>query len=224
MQMEFDLTDIGEKRAGDSTGALDSAAPSPDTTDEVAPWLEVDPTEFRAALKRVLKLARAKEKAEAVVSFEDEKIVIALPAISVRASAEGVWPGEARVPAGFVQGLARSLTATGVESGPWRLHVEGDRLCFGSYSAQCVWQDAGGHSIHLPADAPFMMLLRLSWSHTEEEIEQSGLTPVVDAATERMSKLVARAAKALGPLEISEEMVFDFVVKSMQEADSKSMG
>jgi hypothetical protein len=222
MQMEFELAETGEREQTETTSVQsDSSTPAP-SADEGVRWLEMDPTEFRAALKHVLKLARSKERAEAVISFADGQVAVAFPGLEVRSAAEGVWPGEARVSAGFIQGLARSLTATRAESGPWKFHVEGETLFFGTYSTPCVWQDAGGRSIHLPADAPFLMQLRLSWSHTEEEIERSGLTPIVEAATARMTKLVARAAKALSALEISEESVRDFVVQSVRDADPDS--
>ena len=219
MQMEFDLAETSEREPAETTGVQSDLGSSSASADEGVPWLEMDPTEFRASLKHVLKLARSKERAEAVISFADGQVAIAFPGLEVRSAAEGVWPGEARVSAGFIQGLARRLAATRAESGPWKFHVEGETLFFGTYSTPCVWQGAGGRSIHLPADAPFLMQLRLSWSHTEEEIERSGLTPVVEAATERMTKLVARASKALSALDISEESVRDFVVQSVRDAD-----
>ena len=116
-----------------------------------------------------------------------------------------------------MEGLARAIPALKQESDVVRLDIEGDRIAVGNYSLPCVWQSAGGHTIHLPADAPLSMVVRLSWERSEEEIEQSGLTGVVDAAVERMDKIVERAAKALGPFEITEDDVREFVRRSVQD-------
>ena len=148
MQMEFDLAETSEREPAETTRVQSDLSSSPASADEGVPWLEMDPTEFRAALKHVLKLARSKERAEAVISFADGQVAIAFPGLEVRSAAEGVWPGEARVSAGFIQGLARRLAATRAESGPWKFHVEGETLFFGTrpgHEIARTWLNSRSH-------------------------------------------------------------------------------
>ena len=153
MQMELNLKDVSARRDDDRTEPTGAAAQSSDESSEEPPWLEVQFTELQAAIRGMRKLARAKEQAEAVVSFADGKIVIELPAIAVRASAEGVWPGEARVPASFVQGLARSITTSITESETVRFQVEDERLSLGNYSTPLARPDRSGSGRIVPTPA-----------------------------------------------------------------------
>ena len=93
MQIELDLGEPKPRRDEVPTASSDAASQPADAADEESPWLEVQLEELQVALRGMRKLARAKEKAEAVVSYSDGRATIELPAVAVSASAEVCGPG-----------------------------------------------------------------------------------------------------------------------------------
>lgn len=166
----------------------------------MVPVLRVDRLELLRALKNLAKLASPKQQAEAIVSLDGSAVVIELAGMTVRAGAEGTWPGQARVNARFLLGLARGLPpgdilSLTVEEG--KLQIAGSST---AYSAPCVWQAAGGNVIRLPVNPTLSTILALRLRHTDDEIAGSGLTETVRLAEKRCDTLVAQASTILEPL------------------------
>lgn len=166
----------------------------------MTPMLKVDRYQLSQALKNLSKFAKPKQQTEAIVAFDGDAMTIDLAGMTVRASAEGTWSGEARVNVWFLLGIATGLPpgetlSISVEDG--KLRISGSSTGF---SAPCTWQEAGSNVIRLPMNPTFPMVLALRLSRTESEIARSGLKETVEAAEKRRDRLIAQAAMVLEPL------------------------
>lgn len=162
------------------------------------PSLLVKRAELEKSLKILVKSLKPKNLPDAIWSFEDRELSIDLAGHTVIVPAVGVWPGQARTSGQFALTLAKmppnsDLLTFRVAEG--RLHVE-------QFSTHCVWQGAEAAVIQLPVNPSLTQLLRVRFTYSETEIEQSGLTKVIQSAVERREALVSKAADILAPLEI----------------------
>jgi hypothetical protein len=168
----------------------------------MGPALKVKRDEFQQALRFVSKVAKGTTRAEAIISFDGGSLELDLGGVTARASAQGEWPGPARVNAQFLLGLLKTLPdgdPLTVSAEDDRVHVCGSRT---RYSAKCTWQDAEGDLIKLELNPSLVRILCLRIAHADEDITRSGLTRILEEAEARRDTLIARAADALVPLGI----------------------
>ena len=169
--------------------------------------LKVDRAELVRSLKILLRLVKKKDAGDAVFSFEDGYLSIDLGGVSAMAPAEGQWPGEARVAGNLVFGLAKTLPA----ADPLPIRCENGRIFIDRFSAPCEWRPTPSQRIEPPLDAPPGWLLSVSLTYPEEQIRDSGLTPLVEKAKQRREACVAKAAQALSPFGVDPQAVEEFV-------------
>lgn len=162
------------------------------------PFLEVNRAELAEGLKSLRKFIKPTSPAEAVISFQDDRLRIDLVGMAARASATGTWPGQARVSTALIWRLAQALPT----GDPLPLRVEGGHIYIAQDSAPCTWQDASGKGIPLPINPSLLQLLNIRRKHAEDVIRQSGLTALVRDAEKQRDALIAKAVAILGPLEI----------------------
>jgi hypothetical protein len=80
--------------------------------------------------------------------------------------------------------------------------VEGGRLYVAGQSAPCRVQAASVERIQLPLDASLADVLRARLDHSDEEIERSGLTPLVRRAEEERDAAITKAHGLLVKLNV----------------------
>lgn len=136
--------------------------------------VQVSRAEMANALRTLAKLMNRNQPAEALVSFVDGALQFELPGGEVGVAAEGEWDEEVRVPGSFFLRYAKALP----EVDPLRVEVRGDRFSIAGISVRCVVQKRA-ERIQLPLDPPMLEILRMLARHSDDEIEQSGLTPLV---------------------------------------------
>jgi hypothetical protein len=159
--------------------------------------LTVPLADFNTALRTLAKFVKKRERtADAVLTLVDVELVIPVPGGAASVSAEGPWPGEVRVSASFLLGIATRLP----EVDPLPVCVEAGRLRVANVSAKCVWQPLAEQRIELPLDPPFRTVLAVGLRYSAEEIVRSGLKRLLEKAQERRNNLIRRAAETLAPL------------------------
>ena len=181
----------------------------PDTKYGTTPLakLAVDRKQLANALRILTRGSKIAKAGEAIIRFVDGDLVIQVGGAKVSARATGRWPGEARLPGGFLLAAAKLLPV----SDPIPIRVEAEQLYIAGSSIQCIWQRFGAAKIEIPIEATLPMLLRISERHTREAIEASGIAKVLDEAFEEESELIKRAAPILAQLGVSRNEVERFV-------------
>jgi hypothetical protein len=170
----------------------------PDTETAAPPIAElaVDRKELADALRILTRNVKVARAGEAIIRFAEGYLVIRIGGAQVRARASGDWPGEARLPGGFLLVTAKLLPASDLVP----IRVKEERFYFAGSSVKCVWQRSGGAVIEIPIGATLPMILRIAREHTREAIEASGIAEVVDAAFKEENDLIGRAAAILAQL------------------------
>ena len=88
------------------------------------PNFSVDRTEFAKALRLVGRAGKAVRSAEAILTFDDQRLNIDLSGNATQVDANGDWPTEVRLPGDALERLAKSLP----ENDPLPLKIEGEHL------------------------------------------------------------------------------------------------
>ena len=168
--------------------------------------LLVNRDELIEAFKRLFKSVKLKDHAEAVLSMQEGLLRIDLGGITVKAAADGVWDGRARVAPRFLLDLSKASPP----GSPVQVSVQGGQLYVGQWSAPCVWTSGSTappqpKPILLPVNPPLSRVLALSFLYTEEEIAASGLAGTVAAAQKKRDQLIAQAAALLLSLSVKPD-------------------
>jgi hypothetical protein len=187
----------------------DRAEPSPATPtsqgpmngDEPVPTLQVSQAELVHGLRLVTSGIRRRPPSQAVLAFEGDELTATLPGITLKATAHGHWPGEARVDGWFLRGLPSALSPAGLDT-LITVRVTGQRCYVGRYSTPCVWQERAAR-IAVPLNPSVAWLLGLRFRCTDDEIARAGVEPMVRAAEAQRDHLIQRAAATLGPLGVN---------------------
>lgn len=173
--------------------------------------LNVNRTELIDGLNLLRKTAKPKKNMEAVLSFETGNFVVFVNGVSIEASAEGEFPGLARIPAAQAITLSKVLPP----EDPLTIAHDENRLYIGTFSMPCEWDNVEPHPVQLPIDAPLPVLLGLRLKYTDQEIFQSGYSNPLDEAARKLKLLITKAANALEPLGVKrsdiEKLVDDTV-------------
>jgi len=145
-------------------------------------WLLVRRDDLARELTRMARLARAMHKrAEAVLAFGDGRLTIALPGMRTAIPADGKWVPSVRVPARILLDFGRRLP----KEDPFLLKVEEDHLVLGGHAIPCQRDHPELRLVRLPLNASPADILRVASTYTPEEIERSGLSPLVRQAQAR---------------------------------------
>lgn len=174
--------------------------------------VQVDRSELAAALRTLSKFIKRDQAAEAVISLVDSALQIDLPGGAVGVAADGQWEGEVRAPGSFIVRLAKALPP----SDPMPIHVDQDRLHFASLSVLCTIQPARCSTIELPLDPSLIDILRVRLDHSDDEIEQAGLSPLVREAEQRRDSIVLQAHNSLRTLSVNRTDILDLVERSVR--------
>jgi len=172
--------------------------------------------DFLVMLKPLKRFARKKAE-DAVLYMEGSDFYISLIGIKSGASATGKWTGEVRVPARLIWGIAMEPPA----GDPIRIEVRDGRLHVGTLSVSCIEQKDWKSPVDLPIDTEFLKMLRLRFLYPPERLDQAGLIRPVVQVHEKARKIIARAAKILEPLNISEPDLRQFVMERLREGLEK---
>jgi hypothetical protein len=164
------------------------------------PSLSVARDELMQALTVIRKHLKKPAMTELILTFKQATMYLEIPGMSVGVSANGTWPGQARVPATFV----KVMTSVPPKSNPVQFYVADNRLYCSSFSIDCQWDEEPEECIKLPLDPTFLDLLGVADHYSAEAIEKAGLRKmVVDAETKR-DVLINRATLALKIFGVSD--------------------
>lgn len=164
------------------------------------PCLAVEKKPFLEALKSLRISIRARQKDEATISFENGFVHIKLLDSVVRVPATGCWTGSARV-------VARTLIPIVTfppDPDPLPLRFHDERFFIAGWSVNGTWHGDEWDEFGLPENANCLDMAALRRRFTEEELDDSGLLQNVRNAEKTIRAQVAQAAKALGPVGITE--------------------
>jgi hypothetical protein len=176
--------------------------------------LKVNRSELVEGLTKIGKLVKRKTKSDALLNLEDGNLVVLLDGISIKASAEGNFPGLVRIPGSKALTLIKVLPS---EDSLTIAH-DGERLYVENFSISCTWLDGEPTTIQVPADASVAHLLGVSLKHSEQEISTSGLSGAVHDAQSKRAKLERQAAHVLEPLGVTLSDIQELVERSLRQA------
>ena len=171
------------------------------TGQAVMAQLDVDRRELSEGLRRLARHIKLAKAGEAILRFEDGRLVIRIGGGEIVATATGRWPGEARVSGAFVMAIAKHLP----RSDPVPLRVEAGRFFVARASILCQWQKTGAGHVEIPIGAPLSEIVRIGMEYTDAALEQSGILERVEEARARREDLVEQAAITLQPLGVRPE-------------------
>lgn len=163
--------------------------------------LEVDTRELVQALKDLRIGLKKNTSQRASLSYSDGLLEIALRGAAARINAEGHWRGTAHV---AIQPLA-TLARVPPKNQNLEILYEAGRVKIGTMRLLAEWQDIGPPQLDLPLDASILDYLALKVHRTPAEITASGLDNQLERFQEEADKILARAEKALSPLEVTRQ-------------------
>ena len=193
--------------------------------------LSVDRTEFAKALKLVGRTGTGVRSAEAILTFDSDRLLIDLSGNGADVAAAGDWPTEVRLPGAALERLAKALP----KDDPLPLKIEGKRLFAANFSIPC---ELRLHSRPvstpvremIPANADLFDILMTASRCSAEEIDAAGASALVLSAQQKLDRLCEKAASLLGPHGVSplhlrklcEEHAADGT-RDFRESDSKAL-
>ncbi len=165
--------------------------------------LEIIRVEFAEAFRQLRRLCLPRTDGEAVLSYDGTCLHIEVGEAHVAPKAAGSWPGRVRVRNDFILSFGKLLPSGS------RIHVqfENGQLHIGSSSTPCIWQAPyrpKKRMIEMPSQATVMDYLMLTYRHSGEDIEESGLTEAVASAQgwlDRQLELATGELKEFGIME-----------------------
>jgi len=198
----------------------------------VPSWqLSVDRTEFAKALRLVGRAGKDVRSAEAILSFDDDRLAIDLSGNATEIAAAGDWPTEVRLPGDALERLAKALP----DNDPLPLKIEGERFFAANFSIPCEWRlysrpvSTPAREM-IPANADVFDVLVTATRCSPEEIDTAGASALVSNAQQKLDNLCEKAASFLGshgvsPLhlrKLCEEHVAEGT-REFHESDSKAL-
>lgn len=175
--------------------------------------LEIARSDFVTELQRMSKiLGRRKNVGEALLIYDVGRLLIRVGGAEFAVPATGEWRGEARVSASLLRALAKVPPV----QDPIIVQVNAGRLRIAGTSMTCHWQKPNTATVEVPLDLDLRGRLRLAFEHSDEQLQQAGVAPLVADARGEMEKCIADAAKALAPLGISPVDVRTLVVTRLR--------
>jgi hypothetical protein len=174
--------------------------------------LKVNRAELISGLNLLRKTAKPKKNMEAVLSFEKGNFVVFVNGVSIEASAEGEFPGLARIPAAQAITLSKVLPP----EDPLTIAHDEKELYIGTFSMPCAWSNVDPHPIQLPIDAPLPLLLGLRLKYTDQQVFQSGYSNPLGEAERKRKLLITKASNALEPLGVKRADVEKLVDEAVR--------
>jgi hypothetical protein len=161
--------------------------------------LSVNRAEFAKALKLVGRAGKGVRSADAILTFDNNRLAMDLSGNAAEIPAAGDWPTEVRLPGDALERLAKSLP----EDDPLPLKIEGERLFAANFSIPCEWR-LYSRSVStparemIPANADLFDVLMTAFRCSPEEIDTAGASALVSNAQQKLDKLCEKAASFLG--------------------------
>lgn len=164
---------------------------------------------FKPKRKKIKVLASRK----AVLGFDGRFFSIEALDRIVAAHAEGTWPGLAYISANALLALAIAPP----DGDPVIVRCDGQRLSVGSWNVTCEWQPASQSLLKLPAAPDWIEALSLKYRAARGHIWAGGYDKDIANAEKQLTKLIARVAKPLSPLGITERDIRSLVEARLAE-------
>lgn len=193
--------------------------------------LTVNRAEFAKALKLVGSAGKGVRSADAILTFDNNRLAMDLSGNAAEIPAAGDWPTEVRLPGDALERLAKSLP----EDNPLPLKIEGERLFAANFSIPCEWRlysrpvSTPARDM-IPANADVFDVLMTAARCSAEEIDTAGASALVSNAQQRLDKLCEKAASFLGSHGVSplhlRKLCEEHAAKgtrNFRESDSKTL-
>ena len=181
---------------------------------EISPSLQVSRAGLVAALNTIRKMRKPRSPGDALVSFADGKIALAVLGLTIRATAEGTWLGQAKIPIAFLTHLTK--VPSSLWSDPVPIRVADGRFYIETFYIDCVWEQVEQNRIELPINVTLRRLLAMGFYHSMDAMDRSGLLNDYEDAVRRRDILITRAADILSPLGLTQDDVVRLVEASLR--------
>jgi hypothetical protein len=146
---------------------------------------------------------------------EESEVELVSTGVSSSVQAEVASSGCARLPFARFEALFRRPEKLAWSSaGKILIRIEDGQICAGPTTIcdpDISIRTAGSRAADLPIDAPLYEALALTLRFSEREIRDSGLWDRVEAAQDEARQRIKRAARILGPLNVTEEVLRAFI-------------
>lgn len=185
--------------------------------------LQVGAGELAAGLDMFRRFLKSKKAfGDALVSLEGEALRIDLGGMTQKVPAAGEWPGEARIPGGFLlQMVPRTFPGDIVA-----IHAEENHLAMSSgpwnASAPATWEVSARPDDSLPLAPTMIDKIRFSLRHSPKELERMGVTRIVESALADADRLLLRAAAGLVELGITADDLRDLLKRKYDSSGRSS--
>jgi len=160
---------------------------------------------------RVPRTVRPRDRA--ILGFDGAYLTVEAFDQMFVARATGAWSGNARVSATFVAALKQAVPAVD----PLVLRCDGERVSIGTMRIDCEWQPVSETLTRAPAVRDWVATLALRYTMPRGRIVTQGLAKEVADAEHKLSQLVVRVAKSLGPLGVTTQDVRSLVEMRLGE-------
>ena len=171
--------------------------------------------DFLTAFRPLKKHVKKSDPGQAIIAMNEGALSFSAVGITVGMKVDGsLGPGERRVPAKFLLGLARYPPP----GDPITITAYGDRIRIGDVSIQCVITNTWRSNIELPLEPTLYQVLALRFQYTKEEIERAGLTARLAKAEEVVEKRIEKALEPLLAFGVTYDDLREVVVKRLKEA------
>lgn len=162
--------------------------------------LEVNRAVFLAELARMAKVLGRRKAGDAVLSFCEGVLKLRIGGAECGIPAEGRWQGEACVSYAWLKAIGKVPPP----GDPIVILVSAGRMCIGSSSMTCRWQAPSTSTIDVTLNMGLVEQLRLGMIHSGEELNRSGLAPMVADARNELDKVISKARIPLAQFGVTE--------------------
>lgn len=156
---------------------------------------------FLEALRQIVKLGGRRKDGVAVIYREGGELCIEALGVGVCVPFEGSWQGGARISLRFMHALSRVPPA----QDPVPISMRGGKLFIGTTGIPCEWQDIlPAPTVEIPINASLLDILVLRSRYREPVLINSGILANIAAAEAEVNGLLAKAARILEPVGITQ--------------------
>jgi len=175
--------------------------------------LVVDGGHLRQGLRWYEKTRKIRAADKALISFDRSFMQVEALDYAFVARADGAWPGTAKVSATVLAALAKAPPT----SEDVQVSFGDGKLRIGRLAVTCTWEPVSGVILGAPAASDWIAALSLKYRIPRPQIVLDGLAPKVADAERQLGKLVARCAKSLAPLHVTEADLHEMIERRLIE-------
>jgi hypothetical protein len=169
--------------------------------------------ELRQVLKTLALSAKGKSPPHLVVYCGVNSLYLRVGASECKIEGIGYFDGQGYLPGKIVS----KLLLVDMDQDPIPFGRLPEHLCIGNLRLLCQWKQLSTSRLATWMNATFMDHLSLEQRYSKEQIQESGMWPVVEAAVKDRDQRIAKAYELLQPMGVKLEDLRNLVILAIKQ-------